>query len=205
MAPSAVFAATSPPFTGTWTITYYKTSSSTTCSTSEWTTPTFTDGKSGFATNNVGGPPTEPLVDYGNTICVVLSVTGASSVADGTVVYLEVDNSGTIACFTVESGSGSNGANSGTCGTGSGSSGPLLYKNWVTGSGTTVCTIPIFVNTSTPPNGKGGGQADHLILGTSSGSTCETLGAPEFPLGLAMLLAIALPLLMAMRHQKLRL
>lgn len=200
MAPSAVFAATSPPFSGTWTTTYYTTSGGS-CTTTQWTTPTFHDGSSGFATNNVGGPPIEPLVDYGSSICVVIGVTGAT-VSDGTIVYVEVANSGTIACFTIQGGSGSNAVASGTCGTKSGSTGPLLFTNNIQGSGTTVCTVPIFVNTVSPPNGKGGGQADHLVLGTSTGSSCAPTTAPEFPLGLALTLAIAFPLMLAMKNRK---
>jgi hypothetical protein len=177
-----------------WTISYFVPNSSPPppCSTTSWST--FAKDGGGFA--NPSG--NDPVVNYGSSICITLSVSGDTA-DKGLDVWVETDggSSGNLAptfLFTVSSN-----------GNGSGS---VVWNNAITGSGNTVCTTPIKVaavtHGSKPSQGDFDGHiADHAVLATSDGQTC-TIGVPEFPsssAGFLLVVGTLVPLLLIARRR----
>ncbi len=147
------------------------------CSSTIWS-PTHGGGGVNDLPNNVGGPPTTAEVLNGQEICIRVTFTNTP---DG---LYHITSPALIGAFyvTVVSGSGSN-------------------QVLMTVSSDVICnTAPIFMSPAVRGLGPGlSGQISHLFIGNG----CTTTGVPEFPvagsLGLLMVVAIAVPLLVAAR------
>jgi hypothetical protein len=178
-----VYAKAPPPPTPTGQVDYFTVSGGS-CTSTVWSTTASDGNVPAFFPNNVGGPPLTAQVNSGQDICITLVLKGASP---STTYYFAVDHTSPVGSFTTDS-----------SGDGSGS---IVWTNSVVGSGTSVCTIPIFWGTNNPPNVHGT-QANHLVLATSQGSVCSgpPTSVPEFPYGSLLMIGLAAPLLLVARR-----
>lgn len=168
-------------------INYYNVSGGA-CTSTAWTGPVGTDGNNpGFFPNNVGGPQPTAIVGTGS-ICIQVVLTGAT--ANTNYVISVTQMSGTMTVSTNSLGDGSAEA---------------VFTSTFSG----VCTtVPINMSPESPYSFQSG--IGHVFVGTGLTSDGKvdcggtTTGVPEFPLagalGLAMVFAIAVPVLIAMRH-----
>ena len=148
------------------------------CTSTAWTAPILSDGNvPGMFRNNVGGPPMTAVVGTGS-ICVQVVLSGATP--STAYVITATKMSGSLTVTTDASGSGSNEA---------------VFTSTYTG---TCTTDPLKMNPSSPFD-LNAGQINHVWVGTGCGAN----GVPEFPiagsLGLLLVVAIAVPLLVAAR------
>lgn len=149
------------------------------CTSTAWTGPTATDGNvPGFFPNNLGGPPNTAVVGTGS-ICVQVVLTNASPNTDYTITGTKV--SGTLTVTTDGSGNGN---------------GEAVFTSTYSGS----CTTDPLKMSPSSPFSLSGGQINHIWVGTGSPCTSAT-SVPEFPLGLGMMLLLALPALLLLRKR----
>ena len=168
-------------------INYYNVSGGA-CTSTAWTGPVGNDGNNpGFFTNNVGGPPITAIVGTGS-ICIQVVLTGATPNSHYVIASNKL--SGTLTISTNSSGYGSAEA---------------VFTSKFSG----VCTtVPIDMVPESPYSLASGIGYVFVGTGLSSNGAIDcggtTTGVPEFPLagalGLAMVFAIAVPVLIAMRH-----
>jgi hypothetical protein len=158
------------------------------CTSTAWTGGVGVDGNNpGFFPNNVGGPQPTAIVGTGS-ICIQVILTGATPSTDYVITSNKM--SGTLTVTTDSLGDGSAEA---------------VFTSSFSGQCT---TVPITMDPESPYVLQSG--IAHVFVGTGYDSTdnvyCTppTNGVPQFPLagalGFAMVFAIAVPVLIAMRH-----
>lgn len=185
--------------TGTGEIDFYLTDSGSatvdgSCTSSAHGTvwPTYgMDGAVGFPTNLPGGSNTQvtPTAPVGTSyICVHLTMSGQSSTVDSYSIWASGSTitSGTATCTTTSTGSGA-------------------VDCWfiLTLTVTSGCvTNPIKVSPTVAGAGDGGSQLQHIAnLYYNNGTCTPPTSAPEFPLGLLGVFALALPALLVLRKR----
>ncbi len=157
------------------------------CTSTAWTGPVGVDGNNpGFFPNNVGGPPLTAIVGTGS-ICVQVVLTGATPNTSYVITANKL--TGTLTVTTDGSGNGSAEA---------------VFTSSFSGACT---TVPIDMSPESPFSLASG--INHVFVGTGTTSTgvdCNLFPpppVPEFPAGIAVMLALVLPALLLFRKKSL--
>jgi hypothetical protein len=188
--------AKAPPLTGTGTINFYPATSST-CGNPTAFTPTGSDGNIGFA-GNLGTQSNVPTPSNGGYLCVELILNGQNGGASDTYTV----SSPALTAVKASGNGATVSAGTVTFTTTSTGNADVYMIFLVTNIGTCV-TSPVKISPGVGGTVNTNNQVHHVASPGYPNCTPVT-SAPEFPLGLLGMFAVAVPALLLMRKRSLR-